>query len=76
MAEPGTNGRYPPAKGLLRLTWEQVQAIDAKVSSLCGFTEDGELEASLVITIKRGHVDCIQMTTSEKLRPKRIFGKT
>ena len=67
------NGRtYPPAaQGLKRLTWAQVELIDAKISSLCAFTEDGQVEAHLVIRIRRGRVDFVEMTTSERLAPGR-----
>lgn len=61
----------PPAKGLLRLTWPQIEVIDAKVSSLCALTETGEVQAELVVTIKNGRVEFVKMLTSERLRPHR-----
>jgi len=66
-----TNDYQPPAKGLLRLTWPQIEMIDAKVSSLCGFTEENGGEARLVIVIKQGKVRFIETVSSEQLLPKR-----
>jgi hypothetical protein len=65
-----TNG-YRPAKGLLRLTWPQIETIDAKISSLCAFTEESSGEAELVIKIKKGKVRFVEMRLSEELSPAR-----
>lgn len=70
MQEIPTNG-HRPAKGLLRLTWPQVEMIDAKISSLCGFTEEGGGEARLVVVIKKGKVRFVEMVLSEELSPTR-----
>jgi len=51
-----TNG-YRPAKGLSRLTWPQIEVIDAMVSSLCGVTEESRnKEAMLILVIRNGHL--------------------
>jgi hypothetical protein len=62
---------FKPAKGLLRLTWPQVELIDAKISSLCAFTEQTGGEARLVVVIKRGIPRFVEMTHSEELSPTR-----
>lgn len=61
----------PPARGLLRLTWPQIETIDAKISSLCALTETGEVQAELVITIKNGRLEFVKMLTSERLKHNR-----
>ena len=69
MEKSGNN--YQPARGLLRLTWPQIELIDAKVSSLCAFTEENGGEARLVIVIKKGKVRFVETVESEELRPNR-----
>jgi hypothetical protein len=65
---------YRPAKGLLRLTWPQVEQIDAMVSSLCALTEqngEGD-EARLVLVVKRGKLKYAERPVlSTELRPTR-----
>jgi len=65
-----TNG-YRPAKGLLRLTWPQIETIDAKLSSLCAYTQDSGGQAELKIIVKSGKIRFVEMTTSEELSPAR-----
>jgi len=62
---------YRPAQGLLRLTWPQVEQIDAKISSLCAYTEETQGEARLVIVIKKGKVRFIESVASEEFAPAR-----
>lgn len=65
-----SNG-YRPAKGLLRLTWPQIEQIDAMVSSLCGLTEGGG-EARVTLIIKNGRLRFAERPVlSEELRPTR-----
>ncbi len=64
-------GNYQPAKGLVRLTWPQVEAIDARVSQLCVLTEQSQGEARVVLVIRRGQVRFVEQTTSEELTPGR-----
>ena len=45
---------YKPAKGLHRLTWTQVEQIDAAISSLCALTEQDRGEIHLTIVIRNG----------------------
>lgn len=62
---------HRPAKGLLRLTWPQVEILDAKISSLCALTEQTHGEAKLVIVIKNGIPRFVEMQTSEVWLPTR-----
>ena len=62
---------YRPAKGLLRLTWPQVETIDAKLSSLCAYTEAGGSQAELKIIVRNGKIRFVEMTISEELSPVR-----
>lgn len=44
----------PPARGLQQLTWAQVETLDAKVRSLCAYTEQVGVEVILPIVIRNG----------------------
>lgn len=66
-----TNPENGPAPGLLRLTRHQVEAIDAKVSSLCALTEQNGGEARVVIIIRKGVARFVEMSLSEELTPRR-----
>lgn len=44
---------YPPAKGLRKLTWAQVEQLDAVIAGLCKQSERAEVE--LVVVIRNGH---------------------
>jgi hypothetical protein len=44
----------PPAKGLTQLTWAQVEELDAKIRSLCVYTEATGQEIHLPIIIRNG----------------------
>jgi hypothetical protein len=46
-------GGYPPAKGLLKLTWTQVQMFDRIISQLCQMSAEGA-EIELVVVIRNG----------------------
>lgn len=70
MQDINANG-YRPAKGLLRLTWPQVETIDAKLSSLCAYTEQTGSQAELKIVVKNGKIRFVEMTISEELNPTR-----
>lgn len=67
-----TNG-YRPAQGLLRLTWPQIEKIDAMVSSLCGLTEQTGKEAHLILIVRNGKLRFATHTAlSEELAPNRL----
>lgn len=66
-----SNG-YRPAKGLLRLTWAQVQEIDALVSSLCALTEHDGSEAEMTLVVKAGKLRFARRPVlSQELKPAR-----
>lgn len=50
--EPLQGGMYPPAKGLKKLTWSQVEQIDALVANICDMVP---AEAEVTIVIKQHH---------------------
>lgn len=66
---------YRPAKGLSRLTWPQVEMIDAMVGSLCGLTETEEVrdrEMFLILVVRNGKLRFGTTTEiSEELKPGR-----
>jgi hypothetical protein len=71
MQDISSNG-YRPVKGLMRLTWPQVEKIDAMISSLCGLTEETGKEAHLILVIRNGKVRFATYTNlSEELSPAR-----
>lgn len=71
MRDISSNG-YRPAKGLMRLTWPQVEKIDAMISSLCGLTEETNKEAHLILVIRNGKLRFATYTNlSEELTPAR-----
>lgn len=54
-----------PAKGLLRLTWPQVELIQAQYAKLWSFVANNlDSEARLVLVIKRGKTRFIELETS------------
>jgi hypothetical protein len=55
MADLSDKTSYRPAKGLQRLTWNQVRVIDSMVGSLCAYTDGNrDNEALLILKIKNG----------------------
>jgi len=55
MARDLSDVGYRPAQGLKRLTWNQIQIIDAMVSSLCGYTNGKrDAEALLILKVRNG----------------------
>jgi hypothetical protein len=72
MRDLSTNG-YRPATGLARLTWPQIEIIDAMISSLCGLTEESRnKEAFLVLVVRNGHLRFGTTTAlTEELVPAR-----
>jgi hypothetical protein len=68
--EVDINDRYTPYRGLLRLAWWQILAIDAKLSSLCSYTEENGGEARLVIIVKKGKIRHIERVLSDELTPQ------
>ncbi len=44
----------PPAPGLMQLTWTQVLELDAKIRSLCAYSEQTGEEVQLPIVIRNG----------------------
>jgi hypothetical protein len=72
MQDISSNGYHRPVKGLMRLTWPQVEKIDAMISSLCGLTEETHKEAHLILVIRNGKVRFATYTNlSEELLPTR-----
>jgi hypothetical protein len=71
MRDLSTNG-YQPARGLMRLTWPQIEKIDAMISSLCGLTEQTGREAHLILVVRNGHLRFATRTElSEEMVPNR-----
>lgn len=71
MFDLSQNG-YQPAKGLMRLTWPQIEKIDVMVSSLCGVTEGRGTEAHLVLVVRNGKLRfATRSMVSEELVPNR-----
>ncbi len=71
MQDISANG-FRPAKGLMRLTWPQIEKIDAVVSSLCGWTEETGGEAKVTLIIKKGKLRFVERPVlSEELFPTR-----
>ncbi|MCB0207730.1 MAG: hypothetical protein KDJ52_00280 [Anaerolineae bacterium] len=65
----------PPAKGLTKLTWRQVEELDAKISSLCAHTQSlkNDEEVHLPIVIRNGKpVRIGQPMLMEKFSPTSI----
>lgn len=48
-----TTPRHPPAKGLQILTWQQVEELDARISSLCAYAEQTGEELMLPLYVSR-----------------------
>lgn len=69
MQDLGDDDNFRPARGLRRLTWPQVERIDALISSLCKLTYDGG-EARIVLVIRNGKLRFAERPVlSEELRP-------
>jgi hypothetical protein len=55
MRDLSSSNGFRPAQGLSRLTWPQIEIIDAMVSSLCGLTESSrDHEAYLILAVRHG----------------------
>lgn len=50
----GAMTTYQPARGLKKLTWAQVEAIDKIIAELCRLTGDNNGDAEMTVEIKRG----------------------
>lgn len=62
----------PPARGLTQLTWKQVEELDAKIRSLCAYSEMTGEEIHLPIIIRNGKpVKVGQPMLLEKFKPTR-----
>ena len=56
---------YRPGNGLLRLTWPQIEAIQAKYARLWVFvSEQGDAEARLILVVKKGKVRFVELESS------------
>lgn len=58
---------YPPARGLKRLTWAQVEHLDKLVDAACQLSF-----AQLVIVVKKGKVRLIERPVTEAVPTKRM----
>ena len=62
---------FRPAQGLKRLTWPQIEQIDAMIDALCARTGSGQAAAAL-LTVINGHLRSGTMTElMEELVPNR-----
>ncbi len=61
-----------PAAGLLQLTWAQVEELDAKIASLCAYTEASGEEIHLPLIIRNGKpIKVGQPMLLKKFKPTR-----
>lgn len=70
MEDISSSGGYRPATGLSRLTWAQVEKLDAVVKAMCELTARDDSEARVVLVVKRGRLRFVERPmVSEELRP-------
>lgn len=69
-----TKGRtFRPAQGLKKLTWAQVEMLDAAVAALCDLSAADEADFKLTLVIRNGNPRHFEHPVKmQQLRPGRV----